>query len=93
MHAAARLSLAAIALFTLVACGGGSSAPEDQADTAADKAAATELGRDTDATVIDDMIQTEDKARAVEGVTMEHKQDLDRALEAAAGDSQATDEH
>ncbi len=82
--AAARLSLATLALLSLVACGGGS-APDEEA-TEQDEAEAAALGRDTDETVFDDMIQTQDKARAVEGVTLGHKQDLDQALEAAEGD-------
>jgi hypothetical protein len=71
-----------MALLTLVAC--GASAPEPQ-DTAADDAAARELGRDTDKTVLDDMIQTQDRARAVEGVTMDAKRNLDDAIEAQSG--------
>jgi hypothetical protein len=79
MSFAARLSFAAIALLALVAC--GSPAPEPK-DTAAEDAAARELGRDTDKTVLDDMIQTQDRARAVEGVTMDAKRNLDEAIEA-----------
>jgi hypothetical protein len=82
MFVAARLPLAAFALSTLVAC--GSAAPEPK-DDAADEAQARELGRDTDKTVLDDMIQTEDKARAVEGVTMDAKRDLDQAIDAQTG--------
>jgi hypothetical protein len=82
MLAATRSSLAAIAALTLVAC--GSPAPEPQ-DDAADEAQARELGRDTDKTVLDDMIQTQDRARAVEGVTMDAKRNLDEAVEAQSG--------
>lgn len=95
MQAAARLSLAAFAMFMLVACGGGSSqSDEDVAQSEDDEAAETaaELGRDTDATVVDDMIQTQDRARAVEGVTLGRKQDLDRALEASEGEAADADE-
>ena len=84
MLSAARLPFAALALLTLVAC--GSSAPEP-ADNAADDAAARELGRDTDKTVLDDMIQTQDRARAVEDVTMDAKRNLDAAIDAQSGDA------
>jgi basic membrane lipoprotein Med (substrate-binding protein (PBP1-ABC) superfamily) len=89
MNAAFRFSLAALALSMLAACGGGTSTP---ADEAAEDAAAEELGRDTDKTVVDDMIQTQDRARAVEGVTLGHKQDLDQALEASEGDTADAEE-
>ena len=36
-------------------------------------------------TVLGDAVGTMDRARAVEDVTMEHKQDVDRALEQADG--------
>ena len=45
-------------------------------------------GRDTDDTVFDDMIQTQDRARAVEDLTLGRKDDLDAALEKAEGSSQ-----
>jgi hypothetical protein len=63
----------------LAAC--GSPAPDPQ-DDAVDEAEARELGRDTDKTVLDDMIQTQDRARAVEGVTMDAKRNLDEAIDA-----------
>lgn len=91
MQAATRLSLAAFAMFMLVACGGGSS-PADEDATAGDEEAAAELGRDTDETVLDDMIDTQDRARAVEDVTLGRKQDLDRALESADGEADAAAE-
>jgi hypothetical protein len=84
MPVAARVPLAALALSALVAC--GSPAPEPE-DTAADDAEARELGRDTDKTVLDDMIQTQDRARAVEDVTMDAKRDLDEAIDAQSGDA------
>lgn len=87
--AAAGLSLAATALLTVLlvsACGGS---PPPSRDEATDEEAAA-LGRDTDKTVFDDMVQTEDKARAVEGVTLGHKQDLDHALEAQEGEETGT---
>jgi len=77
MNRIAGLALSGLLLLGLVACGGK---PEPQ-----DEEAARELGRDTDKTVFDDMIQTQDKARAVEGVTLGHKADLDAAIESAEG--------
>ena len=84
MRPVARLTLPALLLATLGAC--GVPAPQDQ-----DEEAAREKGRDTDETVFDDMIQTQDKARAVEDLSMQHKQDLDEAIEAAEGEA-ASDE-
>ena len=89
MTASLRLSLAAIVLFTLVACG-GSPAP-DEAD-AEDEAAAAELGRDTDDTVLDDMVETQDRARAVEDLSLGRKDDLEQALEDSTGDSATAEE-
>ncbi len=82
MPVAARMPFAALALVTLVAC--GSPAPEPK-DEAAEEAEARELGRDTDETVLDDMIQTQDRARAVEDVTMDAKRNLDDAIDAQTG--------
>ena len=81
MTATARLIFVALSLATLVAC--GSPAPEPAAD--ADQKAQA-LGRDTDKTVLDDMIQTQDRARAVEGVTMDAKRKLDEAVDAQTGE-------
>jgi hypothetical protein len=39
--------------------------------------------------VFDDMIQTQDKARAVEGVTMAHKAELDKVIEESTGNGTA----
>jgi hypothetical protein len=69
---------AALVCMLVAAC----SAPApDPAQQKKDEEQAKALGRDTDKTVFDDMIKTEDKARAVEGVTLGHKADLDKALE------------
>ena len=81
MNHKAGLILSGLALLGLAACGGK---PEPQ-----DEDEARELGRDTDKTVFDDMIQTQDKARAVEGLTLGRKGDLDQALEEQTGDSSA----
>jgi hypothetical protein len=78
--AAARLSLATIALLTVVAC--SAPAPEET-----DEEEARALGRDTDETVFDDAIQTQDRARAVEDLTLGRKDQLDQALEASEDDS------
>jgi hypothetical protein len=77
MNRIAGLALSGLVLLGLAACGGKPEPP--------DEAAARELGRDTDKTVFDDMIQTQDKARAVEGVTFAQKAAMDAAIESAAG--------
>ena len=82
-----RLSLATLALFSLAACGGAAPDEDAQAmeqEQEQEQAEAAALGRDTDETVLDDMIQTQDEARAVEGVTLGRKAELDGALEAQA---------
>ena len=82
-QAVARVSLVALTLLIVAACGAPAPEPRD------DKEEARALGRDTDETVFDDMIQTQDKARAVEGLTLGRKGELDQALEASEGDSSA----
>lgn len=74
------MTLSALLLASLAACG----SPEPQ-----DKEAAREKGRDTDETVFDDMIQTQDRARAVEDVTLGRKAEMDAAIEQAEGDAAA----
>jgi hypothetical protein len=76
------LTLPALLLATLAACG----APAPQ-----DKESAREKGRDTDETVFDDMVQTQDRARAVEDVTLGRKADMDAAIERSEGDAAAED--
>jgi hypothetical protein len=76
------LTLSALLLATLAACG----APAPQ-----DKQSAREKGRDTDETVFDDMVQTQDRARAVEDVTLGRKADMDAAIERSEGDAAAED--
>ncbi len=80
MQPSARLALCGILLAFVAACGGGSPEPQDDAEAKA-------RGRDTDKTVFDDMIQTQDKAHAVEDVTMASKAATDAAIEQAEGDS------
>jgi hypothetical protein len=77
MNRLARLSLLACCLVALSGC----SPPPPQ-----DKEQARELGRDTDDTVFDDMIQTEDRARGVEDTVMQQKQATDEAIDQASGD-------
>ena len=78
-----RFAPAGLVLLLLVACSGP--AEDTSSDEEADAEAAA-LGRDTDKTVFDDMVQTQDKARAVEGVTLGHKADLDKAMDEAEDD-------
>ena len=78
--AAAGLSLAFALVLALSAC---NSSPPDEPDEEEARA----LGRDTDETVFDDMVQTQDRARAVEDVTLGRKDELDQALEASEGDA------
>lgn len=84
---AARWVCAALGLLVLAACGGD--APPTQQDKEQAKEQAQALGRDTDSTVVDDMIQTQDRARAVEDLTLSHKDAIDQALEEAGDDSAA----
>jgi hypothetical protein len=78
MRRVANLMLPGIALAMLVAC-----SPPPAKDV--DKQEARAKGRDTDETVFDDMIQTQDRARAVEDLTLGRKADLDSALEQQTG--------
>jgi PBP1b-binding outer membrane lipoprotein LpoB len=71
-------TFAVVLCLFMSACSSAAPDPEQQKK---DEEQARALGRDTDKTVFDDMIQSEDKARAVEGVTLGHKADLDKALE------------
>ena len=82
MRPAARLTLSALVLAMLAACGAPSSHDEASAQ---DEEEARAKGRDTDETVFDDMIQTQDKARAVEDLTLGHKADMDAAIEKSEG--------
>ena len=80
MRPAARLTLSALLLAMIAACGAPAPAPQDKEEARA-------KGRDTDETVFDDLIQTQDKARAVEDVSMQHKPDLDAAIDASEGEA------
>ena len=79
MQRRARLTFSGLVLISLAACG-GAPAPQDEAEAKA-------RGRDTDKTVFDDLIKTQDKARAVEDVTMASKAANDAAIEQAEGGS------
>jgi hypothetical protein len=65
----AALLVSMLVLLGLSACGSKSEPPQEPA-AAEDKA-------------YGDMVRTMDKARAVEETTMQHKEDLDRAVDAA----------
>jgi hypothetical protein len=80
MHPRARLLLAGLVLLTIAGCGGAPE-PEGQPD-------AKKHGRETDETVFDDMIKTQDRARAVEDVTMKAKAATDAAIAQSEGESQ-----
>ena len=90
MRPAARLTLSALVLAMLAACG----APSSHDDSSAlDEDEARARGRDTDETVFDDMIQTQDRARAVEDVTMSQKAAMDAAIDQAAEGDGPSDDH
>lgn len=78
MPAKTRTALLSLALTVVAACG-AEQAPQDKAEAEA-------KGRDTDATVFDDMIQTQDRARGVEATTMDAKAAMDAAVDAQSGD-------
>lgn len=82
MRTLARLTLTALALSGLVAC--GDPTPHEKKDSGGSD-------RDTEETVFDDTIQTQDRARAVEDLTLGRKSDLDEALRKAEGE-ESTDE-
>jgi hypothetical protein len=72
------LAVAGFVLMAVAACGG--------AEPPVDEAEAKAKGRDTDATVFDDMIQTQDRARGVEATTMAAKDAMDAAIDQQAED-------
>ncbi len=83
--AARRLSLAGFVAVAVVACSAPAPEPQDEEEAPA-------LGRDTDETVFDDMLETKDRARAVEGTVMQQKRDLDAAIEASSTGEEAGSE-
>ena len=86
----ARILSITLALTVLAGCGGTTSEPSKK-DEAAATADAKARGRDTDKTVFDDMIQTEDRARGVEDTLMQSKQDTDAAIDDMTGNGKAPD--
>jgi hypothetical protein len=82
MDPRARLAFASLALTSLVACGAPAPHPREQADSPPEAQAP---GRATEQTVFDDLIKTEDRARAVEGVTQDAKAASDKAIAASEG--------
>ena len=80
----ARLSLFAVCVAVVCGCSPAPSQDEEEAEA---------LGGDTDKTVFDDMIQTQDRARAVEDVQQQQKAEMDAAIErASAGEPPETDQ-
>jgi hypothetical protein len=84
MHKKARAAVLSLVLAVVAACG-GKQAPQDKAEAEA-------KGRDTDATVFDDMIHTQDRARGVEATTMAAKAAVDAAVDQQSGEQQPGDE-
>jgi hypothetical protein len=71
-----RFSLLALVAALLLGC----SPPPPQG-----KEDAKAAGRDTEKTVFDDLIQTEDRARGVEDTLMKQKADTDASIDAMSG--------
>jgi hypothetical protein len=79
MHRTTRwTSLAALGLLAVGGCGGGNDAADADADAEAEDAAAATA---TDETVFDDMLETQDRARAVEDLNDQRRELLESALE------------
>jgi hypothetical protein len=85
MRTQARIAFLSLVLAILAACG-GEQAPQYKAAEAQARAEAQAKGRDTDVTVFDDMIQTQDRARGVEDTVMASKAATDAAIDAQSGD-------
>jgi hypothetical protein len=78
MHRTTRwTSLAAFGLLAVGGCGGNDAADADADAEAEDAAAATAA----DETVFDDMLETQDRARAVEDLNDQRRDLLESALE------------
>lgn len=80
MNGIARLSLTGFLMVSLAGC--GAPPADEQAEVEAEPGS-----QEAEETVFDDMIQTQDRARAVEGVVMDRKQDLDTAIDHAEDDA------
>ena len=81
MNGIARLSLTGLLMVALAGCG-APPADEQEAEVAPDPDS-----QRAEETVFDDMIQTQDRARDVEGVLMDSKRDLDTAIDHAEDDT------
>jgi hypothetical protein len=81
MNGIARLSLTGLLMVALAGCG-APPADEQEAEVPPEPGS-----QEAEETVFDDMIQTQDRARAVEGVLMDSKQDLDTAIDHAEDDA------
>jgi hypothetical protein len=79
------VAVAALAPALLAACGAPTPHPRNDADTNADTKVRDSTGSSTEETVFDDLIQTKDKARSVEGVLQEGKAATDKAIEESEG--------
>ena len=86
MNGIARLSLTCLLIAVLAGCGGAPPAGKQEEP-------APEPGsQKAEKTVFDDMIQTQDRARAVEGVLQDSKRNLDTAIENSESDAAADSE-
>jgi|RhiMethySRZTD1v2_1073278.scaffolds.fasta_scaffold104191_2 hypothetical protein len=82
MNGIARLSLTGLLMVGLAGCG---APPADRKEA---EVAPEPGSQEAEETVFDDMIQTQDRARAVEGVLMDSKRDLDTAIDHAEDDAE-----
>jgi hypothetical protein len=82
MNGIARLSLTGLLMVGLAGCG-APPADREKAEVAPEPGS-----QEAEETVFDDMIQTQDRARAVEGVLMDSKRDLDTAIDHAEDDAE-----
>jgi hypothetical protein len=80
MSAVHRFSAALLVSVGLTACGSANDAPQEPPPPAQE-------------TVLGDMVGTMDKARAVEGTMMQHKEKLDRTLDGAENAAKAGTEN
>jgi hypothetical protein len=74
MNGIARLSLTGLLIAVLAGCGAPPAGKQE-------KPAPEPGSQEAEETVFDDMIQTQDRARAVEGTLMDSKRDLDAAIQ------------
>ena len=79
MNTRAATTAVLLALALAAGCGGDAPPPDEEA--------ARDTGSDTEETVFDDLIQTQDRARGVEQTTMDAKAAADAAIDAQSGDA------